>query len=50
MILEDYDPTSRPVRNDNTTVDVILAISLVHILDTVCDVYYFIKLKIFSYL
>ena len=35
-ILRHYDRTSRPVRNDSSVVNVLLAISLSHILDTVC--------------
>jgi len=35
-ILRQYDRTSRPVRNDSNTVNVFIAISLYHILDTVC--------------
>jgi len=35
-ILRQYDRTSRPVRNDSSTVNVFIAISLYHILDTVC--------------
>ena len=34
-ILRRYDRTTRPVRHDNTTVEVTIAISLYHILDTV---------------
>lgn len=30
-----YDPTTRPVRNDKTAINVLVAISLYHILDTV---------------
>jgi len=35
-ILRHYDRTSRPVRNDSTPVNVLIAVSLSHILDTVC--------------
>jgi len=34
-ILRHYDHTTRPVRNDKTPVNVLVAISLYHILDTV---------------
>jgi len=34
-ILRHYDHTSRPVRNDRTAINVLVAISLYHILDTV---------------
>lgn len=34
-ILHKYDPTTRPVKNDSSTIQVNLAISLYHILDTV---------------
>jgi len=35
-ILRHYDRTSRPVHDDATSVQVLIAISLSHILDTVC--------------
>ena len=35
-ILRHYDHTTRPVRNDKTAINVLVAISLYHILDTVC--------------
>jgi len=35
-ILRHYDRTSRPVRDDRTSVNVLIALSLSHILDTVC--------------
>jgi len=35
-ILWHYDRTTRPVRDDANAVDVLIAISLSHILDTVC--------------
>jgi len=34
-LLRQYDRTSRPVRDDRTTVNVLVALSLSHILDTV---------------
>jgi hypothetical protein len=37
LLLRQYDPTTRPVRNDSTPVRVQIAISLYHILDTVSD-------------
>jgi len=38
-ILRHYDHTTRPVRNDKTAINVLVAISLYHILDTVCLLY-----------
>jgi len=35
-ILRSYDKTSRPVRDDATAVNVLIAVTLNHILDTVC--------------
>ena len=35
-VLKNYDRTTRPVKNDTTTVTVFVGMSLYHILDTVC--------------
>lgn len=35
FLLRDYDPTTRPVKDDSTAVECMVAISLYHILDTV---------------